>query len=113
MSLSGKQAFSSKRSKMSFEASYVKSNKTELAAITTILVYGFNTLFHTPPASQLLYYRLALESRLPDRVSSTSASNKKGSEDVHLQLKQSSSEEDGYTSSDFTVVPGTKGCQGS
>ena len=109
--------FLPKGSKMSFEASYVKSNKTELAAITAMLVYGFGTLFHMPPcqppASQLLYYCLALESLLPDRVSSTSTFNKKGTEDVHLQLQQSNSEEDGYTSGNFTIAPGAKRCHGS
>lgn len=65
---------------MPFEATYVKSNKTELAAIKG---YWFmaSALFHTladQPASRLLSYRLALELLFPEGVPPTSTFNKKG-----------------------------------
>jgi hypothetical protein len=42
------------RGSLLLKATYVKSNKTELAAIKVILVYGFKSPFHeaTLPASQ-------------------------------------------------------------
>lgn len=84
---------------MPLQATYVKNNKTELAAVRAAWVYGFSSLSHaTLPASHLRAYRSAFELLFPEGGSPASTPNKKGTEDGDLQHKRSNSEEDGHTS---------------
>lgn len=91
---------------MSFEATYVKSNKTELALIKE---YWFmaSALFTTPYQPAISY--TTSELLFPEGVPPMSTFHKKGTQDGHLQHKQPNREKVGYMVATPQVEHGAKG----